>query len=359
MRLFILLFMVVFSLPLMAQTSGSLEQTLQSLTEDAARSYLNPVASGFGADLNGGWFHRAADDDMLGFDIELGLVAMAARFPTTATHFSNSGQFRFSQNQARQILSSDNNWNNLTTDQQNSLVSLFVSQDFSVGMEGATIIGASDDYFTIHFPGQTITDPTTGGSVSVPDQDVQLQIGGFGDLAQLDYVPLAAPQFSLGTVFGTMATLRYLPDVELQNDLGKMTYSGFGLQHNPAAWLPVPLPVDVSLSYFSQSLKIGSLFKTNTTAFGINISKQFGFDALNLTPYAGYMIESSTMNVQYDFVVDSPAGPLSQHINFDITGANTSRITFGLGIRFLIININADYNIGEYNSVSAGVFLAI
>jgi len=360
MRSIIIILVFFFSIPLFAQTSGTLEETLQSLSEDAARNYLDPVASGFGADLNAGWFHRAADDDVLGFDIEFGFVAMAAKFPGSATHFSNSGSFRFSQDQARQILSNNSSdWNKLSQDQQNSMVSLFVSQNFSVGMEGATIIGATDDYFTVHFPGQSINDPSTNQSVTVPDQDVQLQIGGFGDLAQLDYVPLAAPQFSLGTVFGTMATMRYLPDVELQNDLGKMTYSGFGLQHNPAVWMPLPLPFDVSLSYFTQTLKIGKLFNTKTNAFGINVSKQFGFDALNLTPYAGYMFESSTMNVQYDFIVESPAGPLTQHINFDITGANTSRLTLGLGIRVLIFNINADYNIGTYNSVSAGIFFAI
>jgi len=191
----------------------------------------------------------------------------------------------------------------------------------------------------------------------VQSDSEELNVGGF--LEQAEFIPLMAPQLSIGTIFGTVATFRYLPTITLNDDLGEFSYFGFGLQHNPAAWLPLEMPVDVSAGLFTQNLKIGDMFKTSAVAFGINASKQFGYEALNVTPYAGFMIESSTMQVSYDFVVDTPTGPNPQKINFDIDGENVTRFTMGLSIRLLIINLNADYNIGQYNNFSLGINLAI
>jgi len=338
---------------------ATLEQTLQNLSESAASSYLSPIGSAFGANLNAGWFHRAPDPQVFGFDIEIGVVAMAAQFPTGAEHFKTNGTFRFSTDQATEILSTDPNWNSLPTSVQNDFLKQVTGTDFAVEMEGATIIGAADDYITIRFPGQTITEDKSGQSVTVDDQDVVLPVGGFKDLAQADMLPMLAPQFSLGTVMGTAATLRYLPAAEIDPQLGAFQYFGFGLQHNPDAWLPVPLPFDVAVGFFTQTMTIGDLFTAKATSFGLNASYKLGFEALNITPYAGYMIESSTMDVSYKYVVDTPVGPIPQKINFTLEGENTSRITLGLSIRFLVVNINADYNIGAYNNFSAGVYFAL
>ncbi|HED10439.1 MAG TPA: hypothetical protein ENJ10_07105, partial [Caldithrix abyssi] len=103
MRFLILLFTLAFILNVHAQNSedGSLEQTLQQLSSSAASAYLTPIGSAFGANLNAGWFHKAPDPQMFGFDIEIGVVAMAAQFPSGAEHFQESGSFRFSQSQAQ------------------------------------------------------------------------------------------------------------------------------------------------------------------------------------------------------------------------------------------------------------------
>ncbi len=44
---------------------------------------------------------------------------------------------------------------------------------------------------------------------------------------------------------------------------------------------------------------------------------------------------------------------------FDLEGENKSRITLGLSVKLLIVNVNVDYNIGTYNSYSAGVMIII
>ncbi len=89
----------------------------------------------------------------------------------------------------------------------------------------------------------------------------------------------------------------------------------------------MPIPFNVSASFFTQKLNVGELFKVNTVAFGINASKQFGIRALNVRPYAGIMLESSTMEVTYNYLVDAPAGLISQDIKFELEGENSARLT--------------------------------
>lgn len=355
----VLVLLLMFSISF-AQEDASLEETLNNLSASGAKNYLSPIASAFGANLNAGWFHKAPQPKIFGFNLELGLVAMGSQFGSGTKHFRTDGQFNFSQDQARSILESNlQEWNSLPASVQNDFLELMASQSFGVEMEGATIIGKKDDYITVRFPGQTITEPNSGREITVDDQEVVLPVGGFKELADVSLLPMFAPQLTLGTIYGTQATFRYLPQVELEQGMGKFKYFGFGVQHNPAAWLSVPLPLDVSASFFTQSLKIGELFETNTVAFGLNASKQFGLNVINITPYAGFMIESSTMRVTYDYIVQAPSGDIEQKIDFEIDGENTTRFTIGLSIRLLIININADYNIGQYNSLSAGVNFAI
>jgi len=227
------------------------------------------------------------------------------------------------------------------------------SSPSSVDISGATIIGAEDDFISVHFKGGRVAGYT------LVDTTVVLPIAGFKDLADLGTLPLAAPQISVGTVFGTQLTFRFLPSIAINDDLGELKYFGFGIQHNPGIWLANPLPVDVSASFFTQSIDIGTLFNATSTAFGVNASYELGFAALNLTPYAGFMFESSNMEVKYKYIVQTPAGPSEQDIKFELEGENKTRLTLGLSIRLLLININADYNIGKYNSISAGLTFRI
>jgi len=353
-----ILFMPVQSV-LAQDDSRSLEETLQMLSEDAATSYLSPISSAFGADLNAGWFHRAPKPKKFGFDLEFGLIVMGAMFDDASKHFSTSGSFRFSTNEAAELTQGLN----LDTEVQQALINEIIQQDYTVGISGATIVGAADDSLQIAFQGQGIsfTSPNTGEdtTVNVGSQTIVLPIAGFGDLADVSMLPLLAPQLSIGTIYGTQATLRYLPPTQLSTDLGTLNFFGFGIQHNPAVWLPFPIPVDFAVSFYTQKLTIGDLFETSTNAYGLNVSKEIGAVGLNITPYAGFMLENSTMRVRYDYLVDAPGStePVTQSLDFEIEGENKTRATFGLSVRFLLLNFNADYNIGKYNSVSAGITL--
>ncbi|HES60135.1 MAG: hypothetical protein JW956_12560 [Calditrichaceae bacterium] len=353
----------IFSVTLFAQ--DDLRQTLEGLSEDAARSYLSPISSAFGTDLNAGWFHRAPKPKMVGFTFEVGFVGMGAFFPDDSKSFTETGQFRFSEQEAIILLRNDPNttdtWADLNAIER-EVVSKITGEKFEVEISGATIIGDSKDYVKIKFPYQEFTDiGAPGNHPEIQEQTIELPVAGFKELADISYMPLMSTQFKIGTVLGTDATFRWLPKVKLKDDLGTFDFFGFGLQHNPAVYLPDVIPFDYSLAFYTQTMNIGSLFKTKTTSFGINASKQFGIRVFNVTPYAGFMYETAKMEVSYDYIVQLPGGvePEVIPINFELKGENQTRLILGVNFMLLIFNLNADYNIGQYNSFSVGVHFAI
>ncbi len=350
--------------------NGDLEETLQKLSESAARGYITPIVSAFGSNLNGGWFHSAPPPTKFGLKLEFGLVGMGTLFPEEQTyrHFSVSGSFRFDQSQAEEIVA--NSGLGLPALIEDALIDAITQQDFTVGFDGATIIGASDDTVDVSFNGGdiTFTDPVSGlpRTETLSPYVLDLGFGGLGDfLAEVSFLPFVAPQASIGTVLGTRAVFRYIPEVDIPGvsiteDLGKFSWFGWGVQHNPGVFFPNPLPLDISISYFKQNLKLGTVLEANTTAYGLTVSKKLGIGLINITPYAGYLIEKSTLHFAYDFTLD--AGTLYEQtfpIEFDLEGENKSRITVGLSLKLLMFNINADYNMGNYNSVTVGIMIGI
>lgn len=376
--------LLVVCSPILGQTSSgdnTLESTLQNIAGDAAKGYVSPIVSGFGSDLNGGWFHKSPSSKMFGFDLEFGVIAMGTTFKDENKTFSSTGNFSFNFTQAKALVPASVIPNSatisgvtvtLTTQQKddirNQIASQLAQASFNVTIGGPTVIGAKTDSVRVGFSGLNQTFNVTniagvsGANAAIPvalaATSTVLPISGY--LENLSLLPLAAPQLSIGTIVGTQATFRYLPEVQLDPKIGKFKYFGWGLQHNPGIWFPNPLPINLCASFFTQKLEVGTIFSTTATAYGINVSKTFGPGALNITPYAGFMLEKSTMTFTYTSQVDIGAGqtrPVT--VNFDLDGENTSRITLGLSLKLLFININADYNIAKYNSFTGGVMFII
>ncbi len=216
-----------------------------------------------------------------------------------------------------------------------------------MSISGPTIVGSKKDSIKVKFPGAVIQGQTLG------QKEITLPVTGYLD--DVPALPLVVPQLTLGTVFGTQFSVRYFPEFELDPELGKFKYSGFGIQHNPSMWLPFSLPVNVSVGYFTQSLEVGKIFKTSASMFGIFASKRFGPGALNIEPYAGFSLESSTIDVEYDVVYDTPTGTSPAKIKYSLEGENSSRFTIGATLKLLLVGISVDYNLAKYNTVSASL----
>ncbi|MCU0607232.1 MAG: hypothetical protein MUF78_07400 [Candidatus Edwardsbacteria bacterium] len=327
--------------------SDDLETALGKLSRDAGSAYVGPVVSAFGAGLNGGWFHESPRPKGFGFDIEVGVVYMGALFGDAHEDFSVTGTFRFNRDQATQLVAAAG-FTGATAD---SIVDVLITQDIAMGISGPTVVGSGSDSVKLNFGGGIYS------GHPVPQQVIALPVVGL--LEGQSMLPLAAPQVTVGTVLGTMATVRYYPGQTIKS-IGKVKYFGLGVQHNPMFWIP-PLrkfPFNLSLYATTQTLSAGTLIKCRTSSAGLQASKRLGFYLLNLTPYLGVGYEQSSIDIAYQYAIDRPGLPATtQDIRFTLDGENTTRVTAGLNVKVLVVNINADYNFGKYDSFTAGAMV--
>jgi hypothetical protein len=338
------------------EEDSGLEETLGKLAQDAARSYISPVVSGFGADLNSGWFHRAPWATMFGFDLEFGFVAMGTIMNDTHRRFISDGAFRFTNSQADQLAAQAVNQGGAPQTQA-AIRDAILSQEFGVNFSGPTIVGSKTDSLQIAFPGKVI--PVNGSTYSLPSKQFTLPVTGL--LENANFVPLASFQATVGTLLGSQFTFRYFPEIQISEEIGKFKYFGFGVQHNPMVWFggEDALPFEIAAAFFTQKMKIGSIMDATATTYGVNASIRLGWGFLNLTPYAGFMLESSTLKWTYDYQIDTPTGPSAERIEFEAKGENSSRIILGASIKILLVNVNLDMNLGKYKTLSAGVMIVI
>lgn len=331
----------------------NLNDTLNKLSQTAGKAYVAPLVNGFGANLNSGWFHKAPGASIFGLNIELGIVGSGALLGTDQKEFSIQSDFQFSLAEANLLAGQ------VTPDPlvRGRLAEVIVSQTYTVGISGPTAIGSKDEQIMIRFL-QPITDPGPGG-VEYEMQPLPLGVTG---LLDWDILPHATPQLTVGTVYGTQAVIRYFPKIKLSDEIGKIEYLGYGLQHNPLVWLPetINMPFDISAGFFMQKLTAGDdLFECKTTAFSLNVSKRLG-RIISVTPYAGVMIEKSEMSFSYTYgFEDSFGNPQEDTVKFELEGENTSRFIIGTALKLPGLSIAIDYNFGKQRTVSAGLFFGL
>jgi hypothetical protein len=346
-------------------SAQTMEETVSKLGAAAGKAYVAPIVSGFGTNLNAGWFHKAPPAKKFGINFEVGPVFMGTLLKGGSKTINVNAAFRLDSAQAHNVAKDVDTTGMFGQGQalRDSVAAAIRRSDIGVEFDGPTIIGANDVPMTYTVsPSPIVVGTMTGDTTIVLPSTIDtlkdasgnpLNFGVLSDFATLP-LPLVAPQITIGTIYGTNLTLRYLPEYDIP-DIGKVKFSGFGIQHNPGVWLSNPLPVDLSVGYFTQTLELGTLFKASSQALGLNVSKTFGWRILNVTPYGGVQFENSKFEFSYDLEVDGEPVPIS----FDLEGENKYRATAGLSVRLFLINLNADYNIGKYNSFSAGVMVGI
>jgi len=251
------------SATIFAQDESQLAKTLSKLAGGAVQGFAGPVGSAFGNNLNSGWFHKSPQSKIFGIDLEIGVVGTGTFVTDENKTFDVHSTFRFDNTQASNIadlLNSDPNYTSLPPSQQSQVRQSFIDQlvqnDVKVGFSGPTLVNSDGSPIVIEFNPGTITllNPVNGAPTTY-------NIGAFKDSIQgvkgfnLPIVPLPLPQVSLGTVYGTMLTLRGAPMDIPAGDFGKVRFFGFGVQHNLGMWLAIPA-VDVAASFYSTNLSI-------------------------------------------------------------------------------------------------------
>ncbi len=355
-KIAIILIVFALILPAIVQAQDfNFEEQLRQLATKNAQGYVGPFATAFGTSMNSGFYHTAKPHSFLGFDISV--KAALVSIPDEGMVYD------FYVGSA--TVAADPAWmipnNELTVDlellyPERESPTLFGNNEVTViqpapngaadALESA-LLGAGKTQAEIDMLKLT---PAWNGAVN------QIQSGAVPLTTPMGFdlptVGFAMAQASLGLPFGTEVMLRMLPEYDVP-DVGKITLYGFGIKHNLDQYIPIPLfPVDISAQFAMQQFKVGDFLESNHTMWNIQASKKLGF-GISFTPYIGLGMETSTIDINY--LVEGSGTILDgETVTFELEGDNAFRTTVGFNLTLLLLTINADYSMGEYDAVTIG-----
>jgi hypothetical protein len=273
-----------------AAQAQELEDYVSKYTSENGAGYMQPLADAFGANLNSG-FYRGARFSTLGFHIYIGVETMVALIADDQKTFTAQTEDPFSPAKTA---------------------------------EAPTIFGS----------GQGAAVTGTGGTV--------FNFPGGLDIKKL---PLAVPQVSVGSIFGTEATVRFAK-AKIDDNIGEVKLFGIGAQHSLSQYFK-DFPIDLAAGFLIQKFEVGNIVEANTKYFGL----QGSLSRSVFTLYGGAGVESATLDIAYDY--ESGAG--TQRIAFDLEADNSFRFTAGVALNLLVFKLHADYNFGSQNVIAAGL----
>jgi hypothetical protein len=348
-------FTLLISYPLLAQLNN-VEDLLRGGVDDAnvlLKEYLKPLGKGFGADLNNGWFTTARPHKFLGFDLTV--TANFAIAPETDETFDLS---KLTLNSVR-LANPNSNPNS------------------------PTVVGDET-------PGPEMTvfakDPSSGNELIIGNFVMPQGIG-------FRYVPSPMIQAGLGVGGHTDVILRYLPNIELAEEVGSLQMFGFGLKHSltrPSRFGDPP-PIDISILagytiFQAQSkdinlqpepgvIQTGAAYddqeiELEANSFTANLIVSKSFSPLTLFWSVGYETSSMDLKLKGTYPItaidDDPASPdfgqkairdLIDPIDISIDGANSIRGSAGFRLKLLILSVHGYYTFAKYPVATAGIAL--
>jgi len=271
-------------------SAQDLEEGVSSYTSANGKLYIQPLADVFGANLNSGWFHSARIKRW-GFHMSFGLIAMAAPI---------------SESQRTFIAVPDAVWNP------------------DPGTELPTIFGTTDPQYI----------PSLDDTVS----------GAF----DAKWFPFAVPQLTIGNIFGTEFTLRYI-SLNIDDEIGTIKLFGWGVRHSISQYIPF-LPVELSVGYFGQRFTIGEVIEALSFYTGVQASFHLGM----LCFYSGIGYENASLDLNYEHELEDGT---VQAIFFNLDSKNRYRLTAGILFDLPVVKIFFDYNLAAQQTFSAGIAL--
>jgi hypothetical protein len=305
-------------------SSQDLKEQLSKLGFDAATKYTTPLLQGFGSNLNSAFYHSADLHSVLGFDV--GIKFAVTTFEDVDKTYSLD-------------LPPSMTYNGVTFTR---------GTHYPASVTSNTAIGENTNTEV------KTTAPAGPGGIVPAGTTILTLPGGFN----IPGVPLVMPQASIGLPFGLEVVGRFVPTISA-GDAGKFSYTGFGLRYDVDQWLPL-FPVDIAVHFMTQSMNFkasddSDIFSASASAYGVEVSKRLIF----ITAYAGFQLESSTMSLASFSGYDPSTGTTVTVPGFDVEGKNSSRVTVGLRMLLLIVNVHAEYSLAANPTMALGVGLSI
>lgn len=341
---------------------GDTGDILRSGAADAnllLQEYLRPLGSGFGADLNSGWFNSGSPYKTLGFDLR---VNVAVSIVPTGDREFNIDDLTF-QNIER------------------------------VGGPASSQTAFGDDIAGSEI-GIFGTNPLSGQREEITRFTMPEGLG-------YPYVPAPMIQATVGIIKDTDVSLRFTPSVEI--DDFSLNLFGIGVRHGLNQWLPggALLPVDLSVQAgytklnsnfgfdlqpdtgqdiynpFSSTPTLWDDQKIDFEATGftgnlivgktlpiISVYGGVGFQTSNVTILSpgSYPITSFNPNYNPNSTAENTREKiierLDEPINISYDGSNSIHAMAGFRVRLAILTISGSYTLSNYSTANVGIGLS-
>jgi hypothetical protein len=324
-----LLVLVAASISAMSAGQEPLRDFFQGGVDDAqilSKAYLKPYGEMLGTSLNAGWYNSAKVHGLGGFDVTFSVMNSVA--PSSAQSFD---------------------------------VNALGLQNFSaVGNSIApTVAGEMGESMRPELQPNTV-----GGEYAAFRMP-----NGSGN----DKLPLPMLQAAVGLPFNTEVMARVVPKTKF-GDAGEVSVLGFGVKHSLKDYIPfvkrVPfLQLSLLAGYtsFNSTTAIPGTEQITVTDGALDISSGaftsrvlVGANFPVLALYTGVGYGSTTSDFAVNGTYDVESLPNSFTDPFTL-GYKTTGIDFnaGLRIRLGFLALHADYTVGDYSVLTAGVGINI
>lgn len=350
---------LIFSTGLYGQ-SGQTEDELTILLNQTANSYVSPMMPSLSASLNSSWLSMPPTTRM-GFDIRLGGTAALSDLNTDPGSFAHTGQYYLSRDAAEELTTDIED----QPDIREQVITQLVNDGIPINITGTTIVGPANQNMLVRFGDDGEVDFTVRHAeypfpvhITLEPDDIELELGGVFQEEGLTQFPAAAPQITLGTLYGTQAVIRYIPAIEIDKENGSFSYLGGGLLHNPMVWLPDFAYVDIGLGAFWQQIKLGDIMEMQTVSYGAMVGRSFGPGWANVTPQLGLLWDGMTMDMQYTEELDTPGESRDVTMELALESPTEMRTFVGLEGYLFHLTMFGRYYVSGRGGLTAGVGLS-
>jgi len=330
-RSFSVLFACLISLSAFSQES--LRNFFQAGEDNArilTKAYMKPYGEMLGTALNAGWYNTAKVHKLGGFDLTFSV--MNAVTPSSATSFDVS----------------------------------------KLDLNGLNVQGSSA-------PNIAGDMPEAERAVLSPDAPNGDMVGftmpnGSGN----DKLPLPMLQAAVGLPFNTEVMARFVPKMDF-GDAGEVNVIGFGLKHSLKDYIPfvkrLPfLQMSLLAAYtdFNSSYGVGSggmmqvengELAISSGAFTSRLLVGANFPVVAIYTGVGYGSTNSDFDVKGTYSYTNETTQENVNIGPDpfTLGYKTTGIDFNAGLRLRLgfLALHADYTVGDYSVLTAGVGINI
>ncbi|MCW3804188.1 DUF6588 family protein [Plebeiibacterium marinum] len=319
-KIIIALILCMSSVSMFSQFNiGSIFEAGMHDAKALADPYLKPYGEMLGTSLNTGWYTSAKTHKLLGFDITF--TGSYTKAPSSAKTFDvndvNLESFSLSPNSQTSI--------------------------------APTLAGKSSERPILRH-----NDDITPGGVS----DFTLPNG-----SGTDYMPLPMVTVGVGLPYGLEIKGRFSPELKY-GDVGKLSLWGLGVQKEVKDYIPgikhVPfLNMSVLAAYtnFSGSASMNNVtdvvtdgeIEIGASAYTTRLLVGANFPVIAFFVGAGYGNASSDFDISGEFA-NSEMEPFTLSYSTGALDFNA-----GLRIRLGVIGLHADYTVGDYSAITAGI----